>query len=170
MRFFPIMIVALHACAGSDDSGVAEKQQDEIIEVHACQPGYIEVGDSDTRVCVDPWHGDGGGGPDPTGGGPGREPSTPGGGGTPTPSPPPPGGPGPKPDRKQCRPELGEEGCLACCYYNHDQVDGWECRKKGRRSKKAEEKCWREAAQELGRCQRIDCNRLGIPPITAVQR
>jgi hypothetical protein len=69
-------------------------------------------------------------------------------------------------------PEMGEEGCLDCCYYNHDHVDGWECRKKGKRSKDEERRCWEEAAQELSRCQRETCNRYGRPPIitTAVPR
>jgi hypothetical protein len=94
-----IGLASLCACFDAGDPGVSSSQQDETIEVHACQPGYLEIGDGDTRICVDPWHGDG----DQNGGEPGRqpgsEPSTPGGGGG---GPGHTGGPGPKPDRKEC--------------------------------------------------------------------
>jgi hypothetical protein len=64
---------------------------------------------------------------------------------------------------------MSEQGCLDCCYYHHDHVDGWECRKK--RTQKAEKQYWAEAANELGRCQAHDCDRHGIPPIiTTVSR
>lgn len=66
------------------------------------------------------------------------------------------GGPGDQPERKECTPDLGHEGCYACCMYNHEHVDGWECRRK--KSKKAKARCWREASDTLGQCQR------GCPP------
>jgi len=87
--------------------------------------------------------GGGGGGGGGTGGG--GEPS---GGGA--------GGPGKKPDRKECTPDMGHEACYACCEYNNEHVDGWECRKK--KSAKAREPCWAKANDKLGECQR------GCPP------
>lgn len=145
-------LIGLQACVGPADPELAEQQQAEIIEVHGCRPGSWDVGDG---VCIDPWPGGGGGGP--TGGE--REPGEQGGGGGGRGD----GGPGRKPDRKKCGPELGEEGCLACCDYNYDHVDGWECRKK--RTDKAKDECWKKAISEMARCQVDDCNRHGIPPI-----
>ena len=72
------------------------------------------------------------------------------------------GGPGEQPKRKECGPEQGHEGCYACCYYNHDHVDGWECRRK--RTAKSREACWAKAEEKLGNCQR-GCP---PPPITAI--
>lgn len=145
-------IVSLHACVGSDvdSDDIRIVDQAETIEVHGCRPGWLELG----GTCIDPWPGGGGGG----GGGVSPGPGPSGGGGG--------GGPGPKPNRKQCGPEMGEQGCLDCCYYNHDHVDGWECRKK--KTPKAQEKCWQEAVNELSRCQVETCNRHGIPPIITI--
>jgi hypothetical protein len=154
-----LSLASLHACVDSED--LAEQQQAEMIEVHGCRPGFLEVGEGDNWTCIlDPWWGRGGGG---GGGGGGGERGGGGGGGDG-------GGPGPKPDRKQCGPEMGERGCLDCCLYNNMHVDGWECNRK--RTAKAREKCWQEANRELSRCQVETCNRHGIPPIitTVVQR
>ena len=41
-----IVCSALFACTDSADSE-SETRQDETIEVHGCQPGYIEVGDGE---------------------------------------------------------------------------------------------------------------------------
>jgi hypothetical protein len=54
-----VVMVFLQACA-ADDPEVGTKQQDEMIEVHGCSPGWIDDGDR----CIDPWHG-GGWGPGP---------------------------------------------------------------------------------------------------------
>jgi hypothetical protein len=73
-----IGLLHLPACITADDPDVAELQQDEIIEVHGCRPGFWELGDG---TCVDPWpwHPGGGGGGGPIGGE--RRPAGPGGGG-----------------------------------------------------------------------------------------
>jgi hypothetical protein len=77
------------------------------------------------------------------------------GGGGPGPG----GGPGDKPDRKDCTSYSGE-ACKDCCYYNFDEVDGWECRKIEReKGKRASGKCWREAAQRFTDCHRECRNR-----------
>lgn len=85
--FVVICAIGLQACVDTDDpapSQAATSQVDsappqaelqrEIIDVHGCRPGFLQVGD----VCVDPWPGGPGGG-GPTGGEGG--PSGPGGGG-----------------------------------------------------------------------------------------
>lgn len=147
---------SLHACA-SEDPAVASLQQDEIIDVHGCRPGTLGNGE----VCIDPLEGGGdGGGGGPTGGEGG--PSGPGGGGGGGSQ----GGPGREPDRKQCGPEMGIAGCLDCCYYNHDKVDGWDCRKK--RTDKAKDECWKKAIKELGRCQVEVCGRHKPDPILTI--
>ncbi len=60
----------------------------EVIEVHGCRPGLLQLGEGDDMVCIDPSDpfpgSDGGDGPG--GGGPGGGPT---GGGTPPPKPPP---------------------------------------------------------------------------------
>jgi hypothetical protein len=66
------------------------------------------------------------------------------------------GGPGKQPIRKECGPDQGHEECYACCYYNHDHVDGWKCRRIKNDNKRRE--CWEKAAKTLGDCQR------GCPP------
>jgi hypothetical protein len=72
------------------------------------------------------------------------------------------GGPGPKPDRKQCSPEMGKQGCLDCCLYNNTHVDGWTCNRK--RNKAARKRCWEDANMKLSNCQVVTCDRHGIPP------
>ena len=74
----------------------------EVIEVHGCRPGTLQLGEGEDMVCIDPndpWDGhDGGEGP-PGGGPSGGGPSQGGGGGTPPKRPPkpPPKEPPPKP-------------------------------------------------------------------------
>jgi hypothetical protein len=75
------------------------------------------------------------------------------------------GDPGPQPERKRCLPSNPDEICLDCCWYNHNHVDGWKCRRI--KNPKKREACWKRAADELGRCQREDCDRYG--PITTIQ-
>jgi hypothetical protein len=77
------------------------------------------------------------------------------------------GGPGDKPARKNCA-DLGTypdvESCKQCCFYNNDHVDGWECRRK--KSRAAQEKCWREANEKMGKCnQQCEWDRGGITTI-----
>ena len=158
-----ILAVLSASCIDSSDLELAEEQQAETIEIRGCHPGYMELGEGDNTTCVaepslgwgwgsgafgdsvNPMEADGAGG---------------GGYGS--------GGPGPKPDRKQCGPEMGEQGCLDCCYYNYDHVDGWDCRKKT--TPERERQCWAKAAEELGRCQKDVCNRHGGPPILTVRQ
>jgi hypothetical protein len=150
-------LLGLVSCVDSEDLALTTQQQAETIEVHGCRPGLLTVGDGENTTCMeDPWLGGGG----EADGAPADEEPSPGGaggGGYGT------GGPGPKPDRKQCGPEMGEQGCLDCCLYNNRYVDGWECNRK--RTNKAREKCWKEANRELSRCQVETCNRHGNPPI-----
>jgi hypothetical protein len=57
------------------------------------------------------------------------------------------GGPGDQPKRKKCSRDQGLEQCLDCCFYNHDKVDGWKCRRiKGDspRQRAKREKCGRD--------------------------
>jgi hypothetical protein len=140
--------LALTACMNSDDPGLAEQQQAEIIEVHACQPGYIEVGDGRDLVCIDPWdRGGGGGGGLGGGGGPAgpvggeREPTGGGGGADPNPIPTPRG----------CTVEADHERCYACCDWNVDKVWGERCRRLPRRERRT---CWEDAERRRGDCQR----------------
>jgi hypothetical protein len=63
-------------------------------------------------------------------------------------------------------PEMGEQNCLDCCLYNYDHVDGWKCRKI--KNDKQREKCWADAANDLGKCQVETCDRHGLPPIVTV--
>jgi hypothetical protein len=75
-----LLTIGIAACVDSEDPALTEQQQAETIEVHGCQPGYIEIGEGRNKTCVEPWWGEGGGG----GGGPvggEREPSGGGGGG-----------------------------------------------------------------------------------------
>lgn len=149
----PVILLALlaaNACIASDDLALSEQGQAEIIQVSACQPGYLEIGEGHDMVCIDPWPGGGWGGGG--GGGGERGPDGPRGGGGGEG-----GGPGPKPDRKQCGPEMGLDKCLDCCLYNNMYVDGWECNRK--RSKKAQAECWVRANEELSRCQVETCGR-----------
>jgi hypothetical protein len=69
------------------------------------------------------------------------------------------GGPGDQPKRKNCKQEKekGLDACLDCCFYNHDKVDGWRCRKIKDATKR--EKCWKDAVEEQSRCQVEDCGR-----------
>jgi hypothetical protein len=79
-----------------------------------------------------------------------------GGGGEPS------GGPGDQPARKSCSRDQGLDACLDCCFYNHDKVDGWKCRRiKGdsERQRAKRRKCWEDAAEELSRCQVQTCGR-----------
>jgi hypothetical protein len=152
MRKFAVTIglVALQACASSDVPGLTEKQQDEVIEVHGCQPGYIEVGDGEDRVCVDPWHGDG---PDPADGGGrgGREPSTPGGGGNTQPQPPPPQPPKPRPTpHEDCSDYDHPADCKECCERNYWNIDVPECQQH------PSSLCWETAILVYGKCKH-DC-------------
>jgi hypothetical protein len=80
---FPMMMVALGACLDSGEPATSDMQQGEIIEVHGCRPGLLQIGEE----CIDP-RGGGPGGGGPTGGE--REPRGPGTGG---------GGGGGGPDR-----------------------------------------------------------------------
>jgi hypothetical protein len=102
MRMLPMVIglVALHACVGSDEPTVGERQQDEVI--------------------------DGPGEADPTGGGGGREVRTPGGGRAPPPAPPPMQGP----EREDCSEFTTPSACTACCERNFDNVDTPKCKGK----------------------------------------
>ena len=65
------------------------------------------------------------------------------------------GGPGPKPDPKNCT-NLGQfptvESCKECCFYNHDHVDGWECRRKT--DPRQRRLCWEASAEKMGQCNR----------------
>jgi hypothetical protein len=72
------------------------------------------------------------------------------------------GGPGDQPERKKCSRDQGLGQCLDCCFYNHDKVDGWKCRRiKGDspRQRAERERCWRDAVNEQSRCQVEDCGR-----------
>ena len=70
-----LSLASLHACVESEE--LAEQQQAEIIEVHGCRPGFLEVGEGDNWTCIlDPWWGRGAGG-----GGEGGESGGGGGGG-----------------------------------------------------------------------------------------
>ena len=77
------------------------------------------------------------------------------------------GGPGNKPARKNCTdqgtcPDV--ESCKKCCFYNNDHVDGWECRRK--KTPAAQERCWREANEKMGQCNRqCEWDRGGIMTI-----
>lgn len=145
MRFFLLgsMAALATACVDSDGLDLSSQEQAERIEIHACQPGYIEVGEGDDIVCVDPWHGGGDGG---GGGGVGgeREPSGGGGGIPPSRRP-------PIPEREDCS-GLNHEECYACCDRNLERVDGERCRRI--RSPEERATCWSEAEETLGRCQR----------------
>jgi hypothetical protein len=75
------------------------------------------------------------------------------------------GGPGDQPERKRCLPSNPDDICLDCCWYNHDHVDGWKCRRiKNEKKRRA---CWERANETLAKCQREDCDRYG--PITTIQ-
>jgi hypothetical protein len=50
----PMLLVALGACMDPADPATTEQEQDETIEVHGCRPGYIDVGEGDDMVCIDP--------------------------------------------------------------------------------------------------------------------
>ena len=138
-----IGLVALHACVESEDPALAFTEQAEIIDVHGCSPGYLELGEGENTTCIGDPQFTGGGAGDP-GGGPSGPTGLggPGGGG---------GGPGPIPDRKVCT-GLEHSECYACCDYNLERVDGERCRRL--RSPKRREKCWSEAEEILGKCQR----------------
>jgi hypothetical protein len=108
----PMLIVSLTACLEPTDPATTEQEQNEIIEVHGCRPGWLQVGEE----CVDP-RGGGPGGGGPTGGE--REPRGPGtggGGGG--------GGPGhtmdPEPDRNKDR-----RSCYDWCDWSHRQCEKW---------------------------------------------
>ena len=146
MLLLSIGLTSLCACFDAGDPGVTSIQQGEIIEVHACQPGYLEIGDGDARVCVDPWHGDG----DQHGGGPGRqpgsEPSTPGGGGGTPPAPTP--KPRPPPIREDCSDYDLPADCKACCERNYWDIDVPECQKN------PSSLCWETAILVYGHCDK----------------
>jgi hypothetical protein len=160
MAALVMWLAPLAACTDEPESEVAEVQQDERIEVHACRPGWLGDGD----VCIDPWHMGGGG----EGGGGGSRERTPGGG---------PGGHGgpaegghgadpyPIPSPKDCTQEISLETCVQCCDWNVEKVWGERCRRMPQRTKKqrAERRlCWADAEDRRGACQR-EC-----PPTTAV--
>jgi hypothetical protein len=73
--------------------------------------------------------------------------------------------PEPIPERKICVKEMGEEACLDCCLWNHLHVDTPKCAKVPRRKRK---QCREEAVEKLARCQVIDCDRHGQPPILTI--
>jgi hypothetical protein len=155
IRIVAVVIGALgmHACAGSDDLALSEQNQEERIEIHACQVGYIQVGDGEDMVCVDPWE-DWGAPGDNSGGRYGGGESTPGGGGgTQT-------EPRPVP-RMDCS-ELRGQPCEDCCYHNFMWVDGGECRKI--RDKDARRLCWINAGHINAACNAL-CHRDRLGPL-----
>ena len=130
----------LSACAMSENPTTSEQEQAEILEVHGCRPGLLQVGDE----CVDP-RGGGGGGPGPTGGE--RGPTDGGGGGG--------GGggadPNPIPTPRDCTVETDHEACMQCCDWNVDNVWGERCRRIPRKERRT---CWEDAEMRRGVCQR----------------
>jgi len=168
MRALTVIVCVCFGCASPDLELVAEEQamwngdgedpDGEVIEVGGeapFDPNWEGPGQGAPGNQGEPSGGGGGGG----GNGGGGEPS--GGGGT--------GGPGDQPERKQCSRDQGLDQCLDCCFYNHDKVDGWVCRKiKGdsKRQQAKREKCWKKAVEEQSRCQVEDCGR-DRPIITA---
>ncbi len=72
-----------------------------------------------------------------------------------------PGGPK-KPQRKDCAAEEDFEACVQCCWYNYDQVDGYDCRKKPDPITRAA--CWQSIFPAYVACL-LDCKRRDDPGI-----
>ena len=85
----------------------------EVIEVHGCRPGLVQLGEGDDMVCIDPSDpfpgSDGGDGPG--GGGPGGGPT---GGGTAPPKRPPHRPPPPRPPRVEPRGKYTADDANSC--------------------------------------------------------
>ena len=142
-----ICLVSLCACTDPEDFATSEQSQAELIEIVECRPGFLTLGEGVNTVCIpDPaWDAaDRSGRLEPDlsdrSGGPGSDH---GADDTSTNA-------DSKPARMDCS-GLDREDCYACCYYNYDEVDGWECRKL--RNRVSRKLCWIDAGIVLGACQ-----------------